>query len=85
VIGPLDEGVQLMEIPAVSPRARGALLDVRECAAYLGTSERHVRRLVTDKRIPFLKLGPGKLARLRFDTAELEAWLAEHSYESEDR
>jgi excisionase family DNA binding protein len=74
-----------MEIPVVSPRARGALLDVRGCAAYLGTSERHVRRLVSEKRIPFTKLGPGRLARLRFDTADLEAWLAEHSYEPEDR
>ena len=60
-------------------RARGALLDVRECAAYIGTSERHVRRLVTERRIPFTKLGPGKVARLRFDTAKLDAWIEEHS------
>ena len=66
-----------------SPRARGALLDVRECAAYLGTTERHVRRLVTERRIPFAKLGPGKAARLRFDTARLDTWLEGHSHEPE--
>ena len=59
----------------------GALLDVRDCAAYIGTSERHIRRLVTERRIPFLKLGPGKNARLRFNTIKLDAWLAEHSVE----
>ena len=66
-----------------SPRARGAMLDVRGCAAYIGTTERHIRRLVTERRIPFLKLGPGKTARLRFDTAKLDAWLEEHSHEPE--
>jgi excisionase family DNA binding protein len=71
-----------MTIKSSTPlRARGALLDVRACAEYIGTSERHVRRLVSERRIPFVKLGPGKTARLRFDTAKLDAWLDEHSHE----
>jgi excisionase family DNA binding protein len=66
------------------PLARGTLLDVEGAAAYLGTTTRHVRRLVEERRIPFIKLGPGRFARLRFDTARLDAWLEEHSFEPEE-
>jgi excisionase family DNA binding protein len=62
---------------------RGRLLDVAGAAEYLGTSERHIRRLVEERRVPFAKLGPGRSARLRFDTAKLDAWLEEHSFEPE--
>jgi excisionase family DNA binding protein len=65
-------------------RARGALLDVAGAASYLGISERHIRRLVEERRMPFVKLGPGRSARLRFDTARLDAWLAEYSFEPEN-
>lgn len=63
---------------------RGSLLDVQGAAAYLGTTERHIRRLVEERRVPFAKLGPGRSARLRFDTAKLDAWLDGHSFEPED-
>jgi excisionase family DNA binding protein len=66
------------------PPARGTLLDVEGAAAYLGTTTRHVRRLVEERRIPFIKLGPGRSARLRFDAARLDAWLEEHSFEPEE-
>jgi excisionase family DNA binding protein len=60
---------------------RGRLLDVAGAAEYLGTSERHIRRMVEEQRLPYYKLGPGRSARLRFDTARLDAWLDEHSFE----
>jgi excisionase family DNA binding protein len=66
------------------PPARGTLLDVEGAAGYLGTTTRHVRRLVEERRIPFIKLGPGRSARLRFDTARLDVWLEEHSFEPEE-
>jgi excisionase family DNA binding protein len=69
---------------AVSLRARGALLDAAEAAKYVGTTENHIRRLVTERRIPYVKLGKERNARLRFDTARLDAWVAENSYEPED-
>ncbi len=65
------------------PPGRPSLLDVKGAAGYLGTSERHVRRLVEERRIPFIKLGPGRSARLRFDTAKLDAWIEAHSFEPE--
>lgn len=51
-----------------------ALLGVRELADRLGTSERFVRRLVAERRMPFLKVGKF----VRFDPRDVDAWLVEH-------
>jgi excisionase family DNA binding protein len=65
---------------AVSPRAGRdradglvTLLDVEGLAAVLGVSVRHVRRLVAERRIPFIKWG----RYLRFDPDDVAAWLDE--------
>lgn len=47
-------------------------LAVPEAAIYLGTTERHVRRLVAERRIPFLRLAG---SRIRFFPSDLDAWL----------
>ncbi|HUP68360.1 MAG TPA: helix-turn-helix domain-containing protein [Acidimicrobiales bacterium] len=47
----------LMDLPALSRR--------------LGVNHRYVRRLVAERRIPFIKFGH----LLRFDPHEIEAWL----------
>jgi excisionase family DNA binding protein len=47
------------------------LLCVAELAEHLGVTERHVRRLVAERRIPFLKWG----RLLRFDPREIVAFL----------
>ena len=47
------------------------LLDIAGVAEHLGVNERHVRRLVNERRIPFIKWGP----LLRFDPAEIASWL----------
>jgi excisionase family DNA binding protein len=47
------------------------LLDAAGVALALGTTRRHVQRLVTERRIPFVKVG----RFVRFDPAELELWL----------
>ncbi len=62
-------------------RARGQLLSIQDAAAYLGTSERHLRRLVNERRIPFTKLGEGRMAPLRFDTAKLDRWVDDNSFD----
>ncbi len=48
-----------------------ALLDITGVAARLGVEVRYVRRLVAERRIPYVKFGH----LLRFDPAEVEAWL----------
>ncbi len=47
------------------------LMDIEAVARRLGVPVRHVRRLVAERRIPYLKWGH----LLRFDPAEIEAWL----------
>jgi excisionase family DNA binding protein len=61
------------------------LLDVNGAAVYLGTSARHVRRMVGEKRIPYTKLGKGRSARLRFRVDRLAQWVEEHSFEPENQ
>ncbi len=50
------------------------LLDVVQTATYLGCSERYVRRLIHERRIPFVRLGGRKI---RFATSDLESWVDE--------
>ncbi len=52
-----------------SPSPR--LLDLHQVAEQLNVKERHVRRLVAERRIPFVKWGH----LLRFDPEEIAAWL----------
>lgn len=47
------------------------LLDVPTTADRLGVSVRYVRRLVAERRIPYIKLGH----LLRFDPDEVDAWV----------
>ena len=47
------------------------LIGISCVALRLGVTERHVRRLVFERRIPFIKWGH----LLRFDPDELEQWL----------
>lgn len=50
---------------------RTGLLDIEAVAERLGVGVRHVRRLVHERRIPYVKWGH----LLRFDPVEIEAWL----------
>lgn len=49
------------------------LLDMATVAATMATSVRHIQRLVSERRIPYLKVGHF----VRFDQSELAAWLDE--------
>jgi excisionase family DNA binding protein len=49
------------------------LLDSSEIARLLGITERHVRRLVLERRIPFAKVG----RFIRFDPRDIERWVEE--------
>jgi excisionase family DNA binding protein len=49
------------------------LLDIGELANHLGTSQRHIRRLIADRRVPYLKVG----RLVRFDADDIARWLDE--------
>jgi excisionase family DNA binding protein len=66
--------------PKGSKRSGGSiqlprLVDISEIAEHLGVTVRHVRQLVAERRIPYVKWG--KL--LRFDPDEISNWLAGRS------
>ncbi len=50
---------------------RRRLITLKQVAELLNVNERHVRRLVFERRIPYFKWGH----LLRFDSVELEQWL----------
>jgi excisionase family DNA binding protein len=47
------------------------LLDIATLAERLATNPRHIRRLIQERRIPFIKVG----RLVRFDPAEIAHWL----------
>ena len=53
------------------------LVDIPTLAKHLGDTERHIRRLVQDHRIPFVKVG----YLIRFDCDEIRRWLEECTVE----
>lgn len=65
------------ERPVLKTGVRGPLLDVDGVAKALGVTERHVRRLVAERRIPFFKVGKF----VRFDPGELNLWLDQQRVE----
>lgn len=56
---------------ALMGRMTDNLLDIPAVAERLGVGERHIRRLVFERRIPFIKWGH----LIRFDTTEIDRWL----------
>ena len=59
------------ELIGLSQARLPRLLDIGGVAEHLGVTERHVRRLVAERRIPFVKWGH----LLRFDPDEIASWL----------
>jgi excisionase family DNA binding protein len=55
----------------MSTAALPQLVDIAALAERLGVTPRHIRRLVAERRVPFVKWGH----LIRFDVEEVEAWL----------
>ncbi|GEM_PF-6470911 len=53
------------------PHEFECLLDVPQLADVLGVNERHIRRLVFERRVPFIKWG----GLVRFDPDDIRTWL----------
>lgn len=60
-----------MTRPSTGSKYAERFLDVDEVADSLGVSHRFVRRLVAERRIPFVKVGKF----VRFDPAEINVWI----------
>ena len=48
-----------------------SLLDIKEAADRLGTTERHMRALIADRKIDYIKVG----GLVRFDPSALDEWI----------
>ena len=55
------------------PMVRPALMNIEQVAERLGVSVRHMRRLIAERRIPYVKWGH----LLRFDPDEVDRWIEE--------
>ena len=53
------------------PQPAADLIYITAVAQRLGVQVRHVRRLVHERRIPYIKWGH----LLRFDPADIDAWI----------
>jgi excisionase family DNA binding protein len=56
-----------------------SLLDIPAVAVRLGCSESYVRRLVQERRIPFVRLAG---TRIRFEELKLDLWLDDQRVEA---
>ncbi len=55
------------------------LLDINTLATHLGVNTRHVRRLVAERRIPYIKWGH----LIRFDPTEISEWIDAYRHRPE--
>jgi excisionase family DNA binding protein len=62
------------EAIVVPPR----LLRVKQCAAYLGTSTKDIRRLIMGGELPFLQRKHGGNSPYKVDVRDLDAWIDAH-------
>ena len=62
------------------PVAVPALMSVTEVAERLGTSQRFIRRLIAERRLPFAKIGK----HVRFAASDLETFIAAGRVEAND-
>ena len=56
------------------PARSRPLMEIDQIAEYLGVSVRHIRRLVAEQRIPYIKWG----SKLHFDPEDIDAWVDQH-------
>lgn len=62
-----------MTTPSSADQKPAPLVDLPAVAIRLGVNDRHIRRLVAERRIPYIKWG----RLIRFDPAAIDEWLLE--------
>jgi excisionase family DNA binding protein len=71
-----DPSTRLQKSTPATPQLP-ELLRIGQVAKALGTTERHLRRLIAERRIPFVKVGHF----VRFDPTDISQWHAAHRVE----
>ena len=56
---------------STSAGSRPSLMNIEQVADRLGVSVRHIRRLVAERRIPYVKWGH----LIRFDPQDVDRWI----------
>ena len=64
----------------MSAQIQAQLLNYQEVAELLGVTERHIRHLVSQRRIPFVRWG----RVIRFDPQQINSWVKLASVEPRD-
>lgn len=64
-------------IPSALSDDLATLIDIGTLAHHLGVTERFVRRLVEERRVPFYKIGKF----VRFDPEDITTWIKESRIE----
>lgn len=77
---PLTSDVGRRRLPEVDSGlnpagCRRSLATVAQLACYLGDTERHIRKLIFERRIPVVRVG----GKVRFNLDAIDAWLDEHT------
>lgn len=65
-----------MKSPETLESSEVKLINIRQCARYTGLSHFTVYTLVSQRRIPFVKLG----RRTMFNRCEIDKWIAKNSF-----
>lgn len=70
----------------VSPSISFRLFNKQEMAKLLGCTERTIDRLIAARRIPYLRIPAGSSGktRVRFDSRDIERWLARDRQEVDE-
>ncbi len=66
-----------------SPEQHRGLFTVKKAAYFLGIAPSTIRGWVYSGKLPFVKLGEGKHAPLRFRHEDLEAFIGDHWFSAD--
>ncbi len=61
------------------------LMSIPELSSQSGLKEAYLRKLIFERRLPFLKLGESRNALVRVRQSDFEKWLEANLQPSEDR
>ena len=61
------------------------LLTAKEVAEILGTKISTIKKWVFEKKIPFVKFGPGQKSLVKFNPKRINQWIEEQSHEPQSK